>query len=123
MKSLIISKLLNGYIDDYKTVAIPRLGLSSDDGRDWLKDKTLLRVISEDLYDKGFVKSEINEIISMNISNETSYRLVAYLISLFDEFTTIDELKKVIDEHPDLDLDDFIDTDLDKLIYYVNLLS
>jgi hypothetical protein len=63
----------------------------------------VLSCIDDDLSDKGFSSKEINEIINEQMSESTLYRLGAYLISLFNEPTTLEEWRTSIKEDVKVD--------------------
>lgn len=116
MKNTTVFKLIDDYLSDYIPIAVDALKLNDDDGRDWLKDKTFIELISNDLDDKGFSKSEIDEILFRELSTNTAYKIVAYCLSLYDDYKTIDELKDIIQDYYSITTDEFTDEDLELII-------
>lgn len=108
---------INSYKDDYYYVAQERLGAIHPDA-DIREDDILTElesIVKEDLNDKGFTKEEIEEILEQNLTKETAYKFMAYFISLYDEAYTVEEVKSVIDNHPDLDIEEFDEVDFEEI--------
>ena len=98
---------INDYFDDYqKTVQ------ENGNPCDFTE---IEKAVNEDLADKGFYKFEIDSIIIGDPTQETSYKFMAYYICLYADWTTIDELTKLIEEHHLLDKNDFDEDDINNI--------
>lgn len=80
----------------------------SKEFRDFVKDKLLW---------VGFSKDEIDSIFKKDVSKKILYKIIAYLISrLENAYSTMDELKKIIENSYILNIDNYTDDDLDKIL-------
>jgi len=76
-------------------------------------------LIAEDLEDKDFSDSEIEEIVySKNPDSKTAYKFVAYMLLLYNDYETIDELRYLCEEKGLLD--DLTDEDLENILMQRN---
>lgn len=80
----------------------------SKEFRDFVEDKLLW---------VGFSKDEIDSIFKKDVSKKILYKIIAYLISrLENTYSTMDELKKIIKNSYILNIDNYTDDDLDKIL-------
>ena len=116
-------KLWTDYIEDY-IIVLDEQG-NYDDPRDIIGSNELIETITSDLEDKGFTKEDCNAIVNNfdGLDHQIIYKLIAYLLWLFDEYTSIEELKAVINEHYDTDIDNYTDEDLEEIIKARNKLD
>ena len=126
-----VKKLIAGYINDYVLVIMHKYPDKYEDkisfiktnycvdGRkliEGVKDKIeFTNIICEDLLDKGFTNYEINHILSGHEDEDINiiYKITAYLLSLYNVWNNVDDLKKLISE-PDVPIGsgDFTDIQL-----------
>ena len=85
---------------------------------DELKDSALNTLVTEDLLDKGFSKDEVDEIVSQDISKDTSYKFMAYYLYLIDSYNNINEMTNLIKESYDLNIEEFDEDDLNNIFKY-----
>lgn len=71
--------------------------------------------IKKELSKKNFYKYEIDSIIEGLPTKEVGYKFMAYYLCRVENWVTRDELVKIIENHPKLDIDDFEDKDLDNI--------
>lgn len=102
---------LNRYYNDFYSVL--------DEPEDTI-EQVLEEIVTNDLEDKGFTDEEIEQILGRQLNKETAYKFMAYFILLFTDFNSSNELMKVIEEHPDLSLDEFDEEDIDSIFLVSN---
>lgn len=116
---------INSYKNDYYFVAQEKLSAIHPDA-DIREDDILVElesIVKEDLDDKGFTKEEIEGILEQNLTKAIAYKFMAYFISLYDEAYTAEEVKSVINEHPDLDIEEFDEVDFEEINKAFDLLN
>ena len=86
-------------IDAYKRDLVG--GYCNDNGLNYKKfivTNDCIKIIKDDLEDKGFSGYERWEFITGNIKTKTAYKILAYIYSIINEYDTIDELVSIIRE-------------------------
>ena len=108
---------LNSYKSDYYNVAQDTLSSIHPDANitesDILNEMEL--IIKEDLADTGFTEEEIEQVLEQSLDNDVAYKFMAYFCSLYNDYTSSNELMKLIEENQDLDLDEFTEEDIDEI--------
>lgn len=64
----------------------------------FIRTNEYIKIIKDDLEDKGFTGYERWEFITGNIKTQTAYKILAYIYSIINEYDTIDELVSIIRE-------------------------
>lgn len=110
-----LKKELNKYIDDVVDDIIADLDMSEDEiyYSNELKD-----TIEEELTKKGFSKEEAQEVSIKSLSNETAYKFLSYAYQLYNDYHTVDELKKIITDFSESNIEDFTDEDINQIYKY-----
>lgn len=109
--------LWNSYVNDYMMIVFEENRDLFNDIEDVIESEELKASITEDLEDKGFSKEEIEELCENNGGSiDTLYKIIAYIISLYNDYSSKDELIELLEEHPDTDIDNYTDEDLNKIL-------
>lgn len=87
------------------------------DSEETINTKEFKDIVINDLEDKGFSKQESELLVAENSgTQETLYKIIAYLLRLYNDFNTKDELVELIKEHYDTNIDNYTDKDLDNIV-------
>lgn len=102
--SALLSKVDAQYKNDYCIVCLDRRNLSDaerriiEDGTNLDKSNTFMEVITDDLSDKGFTDSEIEQIATNQLDKETALKYIAYVVSLLNDYNSYEEFLTLINE-------------------------
>lgn len=83
---------------------------------DDVDEESVKMAIQDDLCDKGFTENEAIMIVNNQITLSLSYKLMAYLLLLEDDFTTVDECKTVIENCSECKIEEFTVDDIEKIV-------
>lgn len=78
--------------------------------------ESIALAIQDDLCDKGFTENEATMITNNQITLSLSYKLMAYMLLLEDDFTTVDECKRVIENCEECKIEEFTVDDIEKIV-------
>ena len=110
--------------DEYVEDLICNIGgeLDEEGFDDLVYSDELKDAIENDLEDKGFSKEESQLLSCENgySHKETLYKILAYLLLLYDNFNNKQELIKIIESHYITNIDNYTDEDLDKIVLFRN---
>lgn len=114
----IANKLLDGYINDYTVVAEEHSNNAKE------KRQYTLELVENDLLDKNFNITEINEILNKKMSTETMYKFTAYAVAIFGEYENTQELKDRVKEymHKSKEIE-LREEELSKITQYRNIID
>lgn len=107
-----LDESLHNYFKDYVQTFIRENNLEESSIEEYLKNPDFLNVIKDDLDDKGFSKSEIDEIINNNMNKLTGSKFLAYYILLTNSYNTQEEMNKIITDDLGWSIEDFSEDDL-----------
>lgn len=105
--NIALNRYFNGILQNDLDSALAEFGETTEN--------VLEEIAEADLVDKGFTDEEIDQIICRQLNKETAYKFMAYFILLYTDFNSSNELMNVIEEHPDLSLDEFNEEDIDSI--------
>lgn len=100
----LLSKVNSQYKQDYCDYCLTEEFLSEEEksiieeGTYLDRSPVFVEVITEDLSDKGFTKSEIDQIIINQIDKETALKYIAYVVSLSNDYNSYEEFSKLIED-------------------------
>jgi hypothetical protein len=109
---------LNTYKGVHYSVALGELARLNPEDAD-IEDDVSIEFelnVKQDLDHRNFTKEEIDEILEQSLTKATAYKFMAYFISQYDEFRTVEELKKAIGSYDVLDIDEFDEQDFEEII-------
>lgn len=78
--------------------------------------ESIALAIQDDLCDKGFTENEATMITNNQITLSLSYKLMAYMLLLEDDFTTVDECKRIIENCEECKIEEFTVDDIEKIV-------
>lgn len=90
----VVMNLFGEYENVYMDLYSKRENVDFDD----VEEEDIFPYVEEDLFDKGFSKEEIDEIVCHQMNENTFYKLGAYMIALYNQPETFEEWKISIKE-------------------------